>query len=107
MKRKKGLAALNQDFITENIIELQKYHQAFLYEQIMKVLHNKGFTFDSAHDVKMMFKNRLRAVNYENGESVMLLDDQPICSYKTPIFKETDVIDTKHEISIKFEFTPL
>lgn len=108
MKNKKGLAKLDNDFITENITELQRYHQAFLFEKVFGMLSDKGFTFSTPHDVKMFFKNRLKQVNYENGQSILVLDDNtPLCSYRMPIFKETDVVEDKHEISIGFQFVVL
>jgi len=97
-----------RNVIVENIVELQKHQQALLLEKVMGCLDNKGFTFDSKHDIDTFFKTRLKAVAYENGMTVLCLDDgTELCSYKMPIFKETEVIKEKHTISIMFEFTEL
>lgn len=89
-------------FIKENHADLKNKSDAMITERIINILTNKGFNFDSEHDMHMFFKNRVKS-RVDNSKTTIMVDGTEILAYTEP--KYTPLKNS--EVSIGIEFLEL
>lgn len=95
-------------FIETNLVDLQRQQEAMIAEKVMSCLSSKGFTFDTEHDMKLFFKNRIKGTVSEDGTTTLSLDGTDICAYKSKRMKPvTKRKNDQQDIAISFEFIEL
>lgn len=89
-------------FIKENQSDLKNKSDAMITERLINILTNKGFNFDSEHDMHMFFKNRVKS-RIDNGKTTIMVDGMEILVYSNPIYAPLK----NSEVSIGIEFMEL
>lgn len=89
-------------FIKDNEADLKTKSDAIITERLINVLTNKGFNFDSEHDMHMFFKSRVKS-RVDNGKTTIMVDGNEILVYSTPVYTPLK----NSEVSIGIEFMEL
>ena len=95
---------IKRDAIADNLPELRKQSQAQLSILVVEALAKKGFKFETAEEMEVMFKERIKG-NVHGNLTTLKIDGIEFCSYKPPVFKY--IGRSKKKISIKQEFLEL
>lgn len=89
-------------FIKENHADLKNKSDAMIAERIINILTNKGFNFDSEHDMHMFFKERVKSRIY-NVKTTIMVDGTEILVYSNPVYTPLK----NSEVSIGIDFLEL
>lgn len=88
-----------KSFIKENEADLKNRANAMVAEKAIQVLTNKGFVFETKHDLNMFFKERIKS-RVDGDKTTLMVDGVEILVYGKPKYAALK----NNEVSIGFDF---